>query len=335
MKRKTIATICLTLGLLVTGCSFSTSGERHEMKPSTIQEDEEDSDEDETDKDSTGRDSDDDKDDIGDDTGSGSDNTGDDGEETAEAGKDGTNPITGGRYADIAEVVHSEIWGTLVVCTYNANEEDERAYAEIYRDGIQMGYKTEPYAYSDGKVHYFTTIDSVYMMDINADGVKDIVYVGQAEPGTCAFVCHSDTYYNNYVTDTETSSFVYYILSRFTDDYSEENLKQYLCAFGIDGDVYDNYKEAYAQCAMFASIFTQNEYGLSDLDGDGTPELVVARTDGDAGGYDVFTYKDGGAKNIDYYSGTASEVEDYMNELFGSNGTMGYYDLIEELGFDS
>lgn len=125
-------------------------------------------------------------------------------------------------------------------------------------------------------------VNAVSFFDFNADGVKDILVIGESDMG------------ENIRLEESVPNEYYYESCYGIDEKLEEELAGNITVSSVKnmllGDnpdcKFDNYKNAYAHIAGLYNMSGDNYvYGLIDADGDETPELVI-----DGQGYNVSLY---------------------------------------------
>ena len=134
-------------------------------------------------------------------------------------------------------------------------------------------------------VDYNTSLNkvtAVSFFDFNADGVKDILIIGESDMG------------ENIRLEESVPNEYYYETCYGIDEKIEEELASNITVSSVKemllGDnsdcKFENYKDAYAHIAGLYNMSGDNYvYGLIDADGDDVPELVI-----DGQGYNVSLY---------------------------------------------
>ncbi|MBE5859283.1 MAG: hypothetical protein E7301_04060 [Butyrivibrio sp.] len=125
-------------------------------------------------------------------------------------------------------------------------------------------------------------VNAVSFFDFNADGIKDILIIGESDMG------------ENIRLEESVPNEYYYETCYGIDEKLEEELAGNLTVSSVKSKLlgdntecrFDNYKDAYAHIAGLYNMSGDNYvYGLIDADGDEIPELVI-----DGQGYNVSLY---------------------------------------------
>ena len=171
-------------------------------------------------------------------------------------------------------------------------------YAEDSGNGLQMviikdgelKHSFLEYISRGDQSGYLRKVEAVSFFDFNADGVKDIVIIGDSDIGPCIAIEESINDYYGYET-------CYYleeaVEKELGSDFSVNGVKSVLLGDNTDGEFAD-YREAYAQIAKLYNMGGDSyKYDLIYGDDDDIPELVI-----DTPGYRVslYTYADGRAQ---------------------------------------
>ena len=165
--------------------------------------------------------------------------------------------------------------------TYQPDPEDGIKIALI-RDGkFLTNINTSIFRGSDYNTK-LNKITAVSFFDFNADGIKDILIIGESDKG------------ENIRLKESVPNEYYYETCYGIDERLEEELAGNITVSSIKsillGDnpecKFDNYKDAYAHIAGLYNMSADKfAYGLIDADGDDVPELVI-----DDPGYHVSLY---------------------------------------------
>ncbi|MBO6239341.1 MAG: hypothetical protein J6O61_00500 [Butyrivibrio sp.] len=165
--------------------------------------------------------------------------------------------------------------------TYQPDPEDGIKIALI-RDGkFLTNINTSIFRGSDYNTK-LNMITAVSFFDFNADGIKDILIIGESDKG------------ENIRLEESVPNEYYYETCYGIDEKLEEELAGNITVTSIKsillGDnpecKFDNYKDAYAHIAGLYNMSADKfAYGLIDADGDDVPELVI-----DDPGYHVSLY---------------------------------------------
>ena len=215
--------------------------------------------------------------------------------------------------------------------------------SELYGESTIYTYGTTAYLIANGNLqshiyttysgHEMTSIEDIYFFDFNADGIKDILVVGDSDEGQVITVTYSVRKgYTNWLTGLDDA-----INEGVDGDLTEDNLKTFLLEYGSDGS-YSSYQEAYSQVAYIRNLDDyEYNYGLQDLDGEGMPELIIKKDEGSRSRIDVYSFKDGFAVLIVSLAATSDtletvEVDEYEDVTLGQiDMSLTYEELISEL----
>ncbi|ADL35547.1 hypothetical protein bpr_I2817 [Butyrivibrio proteoclasticus B316] len=134
---------------------------------------------------------------------------------------------------------------------------------------------------------YVKTLTAVGFFDFNADGIKDIVCIGDSDNGKNVILYESvDTNYNYEQCSADET-----VEKMIDGDLTLNKVKKALLGDNTEG-IYNTYNEAYAQVAklynMSSSVYGY-DYGLIDGNGDAIPELVI----NGASTTSLFTFENG------------------------------------------
>ncbi len=223
--------------------------------------------------------------------------------------------------ADNSYTFDSEIYGESIIYTYGTT-------AYLIANGNQRGY-----IYTTYSGHEMTSIDDIYFFDFNADGIKDILVVGDSNESPTITVTYSNgRYYSNWLTGLDDA-----INDGIDGDLTEDNLKAFLLKYGSNGS-YSSYKEAYSQVAYIRDLDDyEYNYGLQDLDEDGMPELFIKKVEGSWFRIDVYSFEDDYAVRIASLAATqdtleTEEIDEYEDVTLGQiDMSLTYEELISKL----
>ena len=165
----------------------------------------------------------------------------------------------------------SEIYGPTMICFYGD-------HGDFIADG-NFQQRCSPHIHIGPYNTSFSTVDDAYFFDMNADDIKDIVFVGTIEGEERVFLLVSDPYemeYDDRVLNRTNLDDI--ITEEVQGDFSEEAIRKAIFEYGDNGK-YNSYKEAYAQFIYMYDNGEQNRvYAVKDLDEDGVPELIIVNT---------------------------------------------------------
>lgn len=187
----------------------------------------------------------------------------------------------------------------------------------------------------------FMSIDEYVFLDMNADGKKDVCAIGNTPEGK---YIHID--YSEMVKGDNSKMFWEYsdgdavldLDTAFNQGvggvFTEEAIRSFVLKNGKEGP-YDSYQEAYLQSAFFSHLMDKEwHFGLQDLDGDKSPELIVDRTDSGVIELYIYSFEDGYAINKNYYKfydEKKTSLGDYNNIPVSDIDTSMTYDAFEKL----
>ena len=159
-------------------------------------------------------------------------------------------------------------------------------------------------------VDYNTSLNkvtAVSFFDFNADGVKDILIIGESDMG------------ENIRLEESVPNDYYYETCYGIDEKLEKELSGNITISSVKSKLlgnnteckFDNYKDAYAHIAKLYNMSGDNYvYGLIDADGDDVPELVI----------------DGRGYNVSLYSFENGIIHCLMYKwAYGAGGNYGYW----------
>ncbi len=149
-------------------------------------------------------------------------------------------------------------------------------------------------------------VSAISFFDFNADGVKDILVIGESDMG------------ENIILEESVPNEYYYERCYGINEKLEEELAGNITVSSVKKELlgdntecrFDNYKDAYAHIAKLYNMSSDGYvYGLIDGDGDDIPELVI----------------DGQGYNVSLYSFDNGIVHCLMYQwAYGAGGNYGY-----------
>ncbi|WP_090163517.1 hypothetical protein [Pseudobutyrivibrio xylanivorans] len=217
---------------------------------------------------------------------------------------------------------------------WDKNDEDTEASVVLVKGNDKYDVFGLGYSYNDDSISLIEAND-VEAVDVNADGLEDIVVVGPDKDNNLQAIiaiCEKDIN-DDYVFFTygKASAWVMDILD---GDIGVQNIKKALKV--SDDGKYDTWQAAYKQFVKIDSCYSDKTYSLAFIDEDDIPELIVE--DAVCEYLYIYSYKDGKAKNRvwewDYWvDGEAyykySEKKNLMKRDETTYG-VAYYHLIED-----
>ncbi len=247
---------------------------------------------------------------------------------------------------------YDERWGIREVRIYERNAAGQRIEepmqvisvreAKDFMDGIYAGYTEAPQR--EG---------TMTALDLNLDGFCDL--------GVCASMTEADAPYYYWFWDNDAGKFVYAITLRNAEVRDGQIVECYKAGQGVSDYVYNTYEPdgkgglklvksetashgdaveandyegilAYLRAQDYESLYLR--YGLFDLTGDGTPELIAGyghfEADAEAGVWSMDTGRLKKLGSFDMAHALLYVVDGKLTRLTGHMG----YEVISEIGFD-
>ena len=156
----------------------------------------------------------------------------------------------------------------------------------LTKDGNEVASDTLTGIRNDNLIQ-IKDIVAVGFFDFNADGRKDIVFIGDADDGR-HLTLYESVDSNYYYERCEAGEAIEKMID---GDITLSKIKKALLGDNTEG-VYNTYNEAYAQVARLYDLSNDEygfKYGLIDGNGDAVPELVI----NGAGSVSLFTFENG------------------------------------------
>ncbi len=147
--------------------------------------------------------------------------------------------------------------------------------------------------YKDQVTYDLKKVSAAGFFDFSADGIKDIVIIGESDLGENILIYESSPADNNFRFCYNSLGISEELEAALGKDFTVNKVKELLLGDNTES-VYGSYKDAYAQVAKLSHLISEEVlYSLIDTDGDGIPELVA-----DNPGYytSLYTYEDGHAR---------------------------------------